>query len=262
MKPFQSHMLLILALVSFTCRAAPSAEEIMEKNFMVSKVSASESEATMLLRSSNGGERTRKTATYTKLAKNGVDISRVSRFVSPADVKGMATLLVEHSDADDDIFVYLPSMKKTRRLSTDNKRDGFLSTDLSNGDVIGHKVKEWNHKVLREETVEGAPSWVIESLPASSSIMESSGYSKRQSWIRQDNYVAIRGDFWDESGALLKTITFTDIRQVDKGKWQAMLIEAANKQTGHSSSIKFDTFKVLPTLSDKLFEPRDLDRGE
>lgn len=257
-------LLALLGLASMNCLAAPDANEIMEKNYGISKVLASESDATITLTAKGGGERIRKTYTATRLAKNGQDNSRLSRFLAPADVKGMATLLVEHSDTEDDIWVYLPSMKKVRRLSANNKRDGFLGTDLSHGDVIGHKVKEWKHRLLREEVLDGEPCYVIESVPASPAIQEASGYARRQSWIRKDNFVAVRTDYWDEAGELLKSVTVSDIRLVDKerGKWQPMRIEAVNKQTGHTSVIKLDTFAVKPELSESLFTPRGLDRGE
>lgn len=255
-------LLTTLGMTSLACLAVPDANEIMEKNSGISKVLASESEATITLTAKGGGERIRKTYTATKLAKNGQDNSRLSRFLSPADVKGMATLLVEHSDAEDDIWVYLPSMKKIRRLSANNKRDGFLGTDLSHGDVIGHKLKEWKHRLLREEALDGEPCYVIESIPASPAIQEASGYARRQSWIRKDNFVAARTDYWDESGEFLKSVTASGIRLVDKdkGKWQPMRIEAVNKQTGHASTIKLDTFAVKPELSESLFTPRGLDR--
>lgn len=257
-------LLMLLALTSMGCLAAPDADEIMERNSSVSKVASSESEATITLTAKGGGARIRKTYTATKLAKNGQDSSRLSRFLAPADVKGMATLLVERSDADDDIWVYLPSMKKVRRLSANNKRDGFLGTDLSHGDVIGHKVKEWKHRLAREETLDGASCYVVESVPASTEIKESSGYARRLSWVRMDNFVATRTDYWDESGELLKSTVVSDIRLIDKerNKWQPMQIVAANKQTGHSSVIKLDTFVVNARLSESLFTPRGLDRGE
>lgn len=264
MKILKFILLAILGMTSLACLAAPDANEIMEKNFSISKVLASESEATITLTAKGGGERIRKTYTATRLAKNWQDNSRLSRFLSPADVKGMATLLVEHSDADDDIWVYLPSMKKVRRLSANNKRDGFLGTDLSHGDVIGHKVKEWKHRLLREEALDVVQCYVIESIPGSPAIQEASGYTKRQSWVGKDNFVAVRTDYWDENGEFLKSVTASDIRLVDKdsGKWQPMRIEAINKQTGHASTIRLDTFVVKPELNESLFTPRGLDRGE
>ena len=119
---------------------------------------------------------------------NGFDNKRMTRFLEPADVKGTVSLLVEHSDKDDDIWIFLPSVKKVRRLISSNKKDSFVGTDFSYGDVIGHKVKEWTHNLLKEEDADGKPCYVIESLPKDSTIKANTGYSKRVTWIQKDNF--------------------------------------------------------------------------
>ncbi|PYM03363.1 MAG: RND transporter, partial [Candidatus Rokuibacteriota bacterium] len=128
-----------------TWAADPTAKEIMEKNFVVSKFVDSTSDATFTLINKTGQERVRKTFGTSKLQPNGIDNRRMVRFLSPPDVKGTVTLLVEHSDTDDDIWIYLPALKKVRRLVASNKKDSFVGTDFSYGDVIGHKVEEWGH---------------------------------------------------------------------------------------------------------------------
>ena len=101
--------------------SAQSAIEIMEKNFVITKLTDSESEATFTLRNKSGKERVRKTFGTTKLKENGIDNMRMTRFIEPTDVRGMVSLLVEQSAKDDDIWLYLPSMKKVRRLVSSNK---------------------------------------------------------------------------------------------------------------------------------------------
>ena len=76
----------------------------------------------------------------------------------------MVSLLVEQSVKDDDIWLYLPSMKKVRRLVSSNKRDSFVGTDFSYGDVIGHKVQDWEHSIVGEEAVDGFECFIIESV--------------------------------------------------------------------------------------------------
>src|SRR5947207_13133838 len=112
---------------------------------------------------------------------------RMTRFVSPPDVKGTTTLLVEHAERDDDIWVYLPALKKVRRLVAANKRDSFVGTDFSYGDVIGHKVEKWEHYLLGEEAVDNEPCYVIESVPRNESAQSNSGHATRHPWIRKGN---------------------------------------------------------------------------
>ena len=236
--------------------------QIMEKNFVVSKVPDSVAEATFTLINKTGQERVRKTFGTTKLEENGIDNMRMTRFLSPPDVKGTVSLLIEHADKDDDIWIYLPALKKVRRLVSNNKKDSFVGTDFSYADVIGYKVGEWNYKLLKDELVEGQPCYVIEALPKSDAVKASNGYSKRIGWLRKDNLMAVKMDYWDESGQMLKTSTYTDIQLVDqkRGKWQAMRLEANNVQTGHRTVIKFESFKANQQVKDEFFTTRYMEK--
>ncbi len=247
-----------------TWAADPTAKEIMEKNFVVSKFVDSTSDATFTLINKTGQERVRKTFGTSKLQANGTDNRRMVRFLSPPDVKGTVTLLVEHSDTDDDIWIYLPALKKVRRLVASNKKHSFVGTDFSYGDVIGHKVEEWGHRLVREEQVDGQPCYVIESIPKSDTVKSNSGLSKRLSWIRKDNLVTIKGEFWDQTGEPLKTSRFTDVRLLDpaRGRWQAMQFEAENLQTGHRTIIRFENYKVNQQVKDEFFTTRYMEREQ
>ena len=299
-----------------------TAEEIMKKNFVSTKVLDSVSDATFRLINKNGQERVRKTFGTTKLEPNGVDNMRMVRFLSPPDVKGTVTLLIEHSGKDDDIWIYLPALKKVRRLVSSNKKDSFVGTDFTYEDVIGQKVEDWNHSLVKEEACgpapprpaatgdapvapargagasegerrdkAGAPSssaaesvrppdtasdsphgppninngqtcYIIESLPKNETVKSNSGYGKRTTWIRKDNFVMIRGEVLDQSLQPLKTFNFTDVQLVDpvRGKWQQMRLEAANIQTGHRTVIQFDNFKANQNIKDDFFTTRYMER--
>ncbi|MGC2048135.1 MAG: outer membrane lipoprotein-sorting protein, partial [Gallionella sp.] len=242
--------------------AKPDAIQIMLKNSVVSKVPDSVANATFTLINKSGQERVRKTFGTTKLQENGIDTMRMTRFLSPPDVKGTVSLLIEHSDKDDDIWIYLPALKKVRRLVANNKKDSFMGTDFTYSDVIGYKVHEWNYKLLKEEPVDGQACYVIEALPKSDAVKISSGYSKRVGWLRKDILMVVKMDYWDEAGQTLKTSTYTDIQLVDqkRGKWQAMRLEASNIQTGHRTVIKFDNFKANQQVKDEFFTTRYMEK--
>jgi len=236
--------------------------EIMEKNFVVTKYPDSTSETTMTLTNKAGKQRVRKTFGTTKLEPNGVDNMRMTRFLEPADVKGTVSLLIEHSEKDDDIWIYLPSVKKVRRLVSSNKKDSFVGTDFSYGDVIGHKVKEWDHKLVKEEDVDGKPCYVIESTPKDASIKANTGYSKRVNWIQKDNFVTLKGVLYDETGELLKETRFTNYTEVDpaRHKWQAGQLETRNVQAEHSTVIHIDQLKVNVGVKDDYFTTRYMEQ--
>ena len=241
---------------------ALTAVEIMDKNFVVGKYADSTSDTTMTLTNKSGQQRIRKTFGTTKLDTNGLDNKRMTRFLEPADVKGTVSLLIEHSDKDDDIWIYLPSVKKVRRLISSNKKDSFVGTDFSYGDVIGHKVKEWNHTLVKEEDVDGKPCYVIESTPKDATVKTNTGYSKRIGWIQKDNFVTVKAVAYDEAGELLKEAKYSHWKEVDtvKHKWQAGVLEANNLQTGHSTLITIDQFKVNNGVKDDFFTTRYMEQ--
>jgi predicted RND superfamily exporter protein/outer membrane lipoprotein-sorting protein len=262
---------LVSAAIVFLCAGAfftqlqaaePSAQEIMEKNFVTSKVIDSTSNSRFRLINANGQERVRETVGATKLRPGSTDNMRLVTFESPADVKGTKTLLIENSQKDDDIWVYLPAMKKVRRLVASNKKDSFVGTDFSYGDVIGHKVSDWNHKLLRSETIGGRSCYLVESTPKAPEVAELSGYSKRIGCIDKESFVGLSGELFDGAGQLLKKITARDIQQVDtqNNRWQPMILEAENVQTGHRTIIEFRNFKANVGVSDELFTTRTLEK--
>ena len=253
---------LIAALTLPAAAWALTAIEIMDKNFMVGKYADSTSDTTMTLTNKSGQQRVRKTFGTSKLDTNGIDNKRMTRFLEPTDVKGTVSLLVEHSDKDDDIWIYLPSVKKVRRLISSNKKDSFVGTDFSYGDVIGHKVKEWNHTIVKEEDVDGKPCYVIESTPKDATVKTNTGYSKRIGWIQKDNFVTVKAVAYDEAGELLKEAKYSHWKEVDtvKHKWQAGILEAKNLQTGHSTVITIDQFKVNNGVKDDFFTTRYMEQ--
>ncbi|MEJ8838044.1 outer membrane lipoprotein-sorting protein [Ramlibacter sp. AN1133] len=247
-----------VALHATEAQASVDVQQVMERNAAVFKVADSVSDATFTLVNKSGQERVRKTASATKLQANGVDNMRLTRFTAPADVKDTVTLMIENSAKDDDIWVYLPALKKVRRLVASNKKDSFVGTDFSYADVIGYKVSEWNYKLLREDTLDGQPVYVVEALPKTAAVRSDTGYGRRTDWIRKDNLMTVKSELLDTGEQPLKTIVFSELRLVDagRGKWQAMQMEASNVQTGHRTVIRVENFKANQNVKDELFTPR------
>ncbi len=243
---------------------ADPARDIMEKNFAATRVRDSIAHATFTLTHRDGAARVRQTQGWTRLRGNGRDNMRLVRFTAPADIKGTATLMLENSGADDDLWVYLPALGKVRRLSASNKKEGFVGTDFSYGDIIGHRPEEWKHTLLKEEAVDGQPCYVIESVPVSEAVRQNSGYSKRINWVRKDNYVAVRGELFDLNATLAKRLSASDIRAVSgsgaQTRWQPMVSVAENLASGHRTEIRFENFKADQNVAESLFTARELER--
>ena len=252
----------MVLLVAGVAGADPDPTEIVRKNFMVGKVRDSKGDVTMTLVSEGGATRVRSTTSISKRLPNGVDQERLIRFLEPADVKGTATLMIEHSDGDDDIWIYLPALHKTRRLVANNKKDTFVGTDFSYGDIIGHRVDDWTYTYVGTDTVDGAKTHVIEAVPKTPEIATNSGYGKRKIWIRDDDFVAVKGEYWDTAGSPVKTFTARDVREIDPAehKFQAFHLEMKNTQTGHSTAIDVHKLDVGLGLDDEQFTERYLEK--
>jgi outer membrane lipoprotein-sorting protein len=254
--------LAVFLLGSFAASAAdPSASDVAQKSYDSSRVADSTSDATFTLVNSKGEKRIRETTGETKLIKGTTDNMRITTFMSPSDVKGTKTLLIEHTGKDDDIWIYLPALKKVRRLVSNNKKDPFVGTDFSYGDVIGHRPSDWNHKIIKSESVDGRDCFVLESTPKTPEVADNSGYSKRVSWIDKENFVPLKGEVYESGNQLLKKFTSKGIEKVDakNDKWQPMYLEAENVQTDHRTILEFRNFKANVGIGDDKFTTRYLE---
>jgi outer membrane lipoprotein-sorting protein len=256
-----------LALATFTAGASsaaePSARDVMEKNFFVTKVASLQVELTMLLINDKGQQRERRSVGVIKLQPNGIDSRLVVRFDTPADIKGTSFLQVEHIDGDDDLWIYLPALKKSRRLVANNKKDSFVGSDFSYGDISLPKVDQYRHSLVKTEKVDGVDCFVVESVPATDTVRTNTGYSKKVTWVRSDNFVETKVDYYDLAGRLWKTQTVSRPEPVDaqKGRWFPLTREMVNHQSGHRTVIT--ATKLVPGLAvpDETFTTRYIERN-
>jgi uncharacterized protein len=255
--------LLALAACAAAAAQAPSADAVIEKSFRATRVADATADVTFVLSEPNGRVRVMTAMTRTKLAANGTDNMRIVWFLSPGDVRGIATLMVEHRDSGSDILVYLPAEKKIRRLDPANNDVSYVGTDFSYADLIGFKPHAWLHRLSRQEELNGHQDYVIVSVPATRVALPRGGYAKRMEWIRADNYVMEKAQLYDVGDKLLKIIVAGNIRPVDpaKTRWQAMRLEARNMLTGRTTVIKFENYSAAVGLSAKQFSERALEHG-
>ena len=241
--------------------ANPDATEIMKRNFYASKVTNIRREATMQLISANGQVRERKSVVLSKLQNNGIDSDVIIRFEKPEDIRGTVFLQIEHADGDDELWIRLPALRKTRRLVANNKKDSFVGSDFSYGDILLPKVESYHHSLLHEEAFEGIPCFVIESIPASDTVRETSGYGKKVSWIRKDNFFEVKVDYYDIDGQLLKTQLVDQIKEVDERqqRWIALKRDMFNHQSNHRTIMTVDSWQAGINLADDVFTTRSLE---
>jgi hypothetical protein len=239
-----------------------TARDIMEKNFYAGKVQSIANEGTMTLLNDRGQQRVRKTYSITALQPNGIDSKIMIRFLFPADVAGTGYLQIQRRNGDDDMWIYLPALKKIRRLVTTNKRDSFVGSDFSYGDLLLPTVDTYRHSLLKSEILDAEDCYVIESIPASEQTQKDYGYSKQLAWIRKSNFMEKKVEYFDTAGRLLKTHMVPEITEVDPAnhKWWALRREVVNHQTGHRTVLVYTKLDTLLTVREDFFTPRFLER--
>jgi len=218
------------------------------------------SEMTMKLINKRGSVRERKVASYSvDVGANKKDRKTLMFFQYPGDVKGTGFLTWDYDEMgkDDDKWLYLPAMKKTRRISGSSaKKDYFMGTDFTYDDMGSRNVDEDDHKLLREETVGGYKCWVVESTSKDSRDI----YSKKISWIRQDCLIAMNVEYYDKLGKLHRTLELSDITQVD-GIWVAKKLQMTNVQTNHQTIILIENPKYNIAIDESSFTVAKLEKG-
>lgn len=255
--------IVILCLFSSPALAADlSARDIMEKNFYVTKVQHLVNDNTMTLTNDKGQQRVRKMHSVSVLQPNGIDSKLMIRFLFPGDVEGTGYLQIQHYDGDDDMWIYLPALKKVRRLVANNKKDSFVGSDFSYGDILLPVVDTYRHTLLRSEPLDGEDCYVIESVPATEQIKKDYGYAKKIGWIRKSNFMEKKVEYFDTSGRPLKTQVIPEVREVDPvaHKWWAARREVVNHQTGHSTLFVTDSLNAKQAVRDDFFTTRYLER--
>ena len=142
-----------------------------------------------------------------------------------------------------------------------NKKDSFVGSDFSYGDILLPKVSLFQHTLVRSEAVDGHDCHVVESVPVSDMVKTNSGYSKKVTWVRKDNFLETKVEYYDLAGRLLKTqlIGGHTLVEPDTQRWFAKSREMTNHQSGHRTTIDAEKADAV-AIPDDLFTTRYLER--
>ncbi len=241
--------------------AGASARSIMNKWAESRKLEGSEAVVEMKI-IDGGRTRTRKISMATKLFDGGKTEKRIYRFLAPADVKGTGVLVYDYENKADDTWVFLPALRKTRRIVSSQRSKSFMGSEFSYADLNIPELDEYTYKTLKEESVGGEPAYVIEVKPKNGSIAKSEGYSKKIYWISKKNHAVLKGIFYDLKGKKLKELSASKIKVLDpkKGRVRALRMEMTNVQNGRKSIFDTKQIKFVPNTKDEYFTRRYLER--
>ena len=245
----------VILATSFGVKAQLTGREIIEKAYNLPAGDDQTSVLTMTLTNKSGQTRVRKIQQYTK--DLGETEKSIMFFLSPADVKNTSFMNWSYdSDKADDQWIYLPALKKVKRISSDSKSDYFMGSDFTYDDLGDRKLDADVHKFLKEETIDAQDCYVVESVSKDKDYI----YSKTKTWIRKDNFVGMKKEFYDEDGELLKILTLKKVEKI-AGFWVRAHSEMKNVQKNHTTSMVLSDIKVNSGVPTSKFSERMMMRG-
>lgn len=238
------------------------ARAIMEKVDARDDGQTLEEDMMMLLIDKNGAERKRDLKTYSK--DKGEDEQKTMFFKSPADVKNTAFLTYDYDDAskDDDQWLYLPALKKVKRIPSADKSSSFMGSDFSYFDMTNRDLDDYEFKILKETKVRGHDAWMIESTPNNQKVIEESGYTKTIAIVRKDNFVVVRAINFLTNGKK-KYLDLTQIHE-ENGIWliaEMTMTTKKGKRTLHKTVLTFSNVSLNGEIDDSVFTTRRIEKG-
>jgi outer membrane lipoprotein-sorting protein len=216
----------------------------------------SSSELTMILRNKQGDESKRQISNQTLEVENDGDKSLVI-FNEPRDVKGTAFLSFTHKSGPDDQWLYLPALKRVKRIASDNKSGPFMGSEFAYEDISSQEVEKYTYKYIKDENLDGIDCFVMERYP----VDESSGYTRQVTWIDAEEYRTMKVDFYDRKNSLLKTLTYHEYNQYLNKYWRANKLSMINHQNGKSTDLLFADYKFANGFSESDFNQNSLKRA-
>ena len=185
--------------------------------------------------------------TFTRLGSHGQS-KAVLRFTAPAEVRGVALLIVNHPDRASDQWMWTPAIERDRRIALQDRSTRFFGTDFSFEDLEERDVDQYSYALDGEEPVDGQPSWRIVSTPIQS---KSSQYIRSTIWIRKDNYAWARIESYTKAGPVRRLI-YSDLRQV-QGIWTAHQLEMHDLVRSSRTRLTLDKLQYNLPLKDDDF---------
>ena len=254
----------LLLLFLLVLSAAAGAETPEEKGLAIAReVDARDTgwgdfqaKMSMLLRNRHGEESLRQMRVKSLEVEGDGDKTLIV-FDEPRDVKGTALLTFSHKTKDDDQWLYLPALKRVKRIASRNKSGPFMGSEFAYEDLASQEIEKYTYKYIRDDELDGTPVFVIERYPVS----KYSGYKRQLVRIDKERYIPLKIEFYDRKNSLLKTLTFKGYRQYLDRYWRAEEMFMQNHQTGKSTLLTWKEYRFRTGLKDSDFTRNSLKRA-
>jgi outer membrane lipoprotein-sorting protein len=207
----------------------------------------------MVLRNRQGEESRREIRTRSLEVKTDGDKSLIV-FDQPRDVAGTALLTYTHKAADDDRWLYLPALKRVKRIASSNKSGPFMGSEFAYEDLGSQEPEKYTYQYLRDEKLDGQDAFVFERYPKAAD----SGYTREVVWMDKGEYRPLKLEYYDRKKSLLKTLTLGNYEKYLGKYWRPGKLDMVNHQTGKSTTLLIKDYKFRVGLKERDFDQNAL----
>jgi hypothetical protein len=237
--------LITLALVAGTA-AAQDARQIMTEVQKRSDASSQHYEGLLQVIDAKGRVSDKRWV-FDRIGSHGQSKS-ILTFIAPADVKGVALLVVNHPDRASDQWMWTPALQRERRIAFQDRSERFFGTDFSFEDLEERDTDQYDYAMAGEEVIDGVACWKIESKPRAG---KKSQYTSSMIWVRKDHYTAQRIEN-SAKGELLRRLNYSQFEQV-QGIWSARMLDMADLRRKSRTRLSFDKLEYNRPMDDRAF---------
>ena len=255
-------IVLLLSLLPFSALAQN--DDAREKGYAIAQEVEStdngwgDSQALMqMVLQNKRGDRSHRELRIQSLEVQGDGDKSLTVFDQPRDVKGTALLSFSHSVEPDQQWLYLPALKRVKRISSANKSGPFMGSEFAFEDLTSFELEKYDYENLRDEFVNEQDCYVVKYFPK----YEHSGYTYQDVWIDKAEHRVQKIDFYDRKSSLLKSLSFSDYQQFLGKYWRALTMSMENHQTGKSTVLTWSNYEFKVGLSDGDFNKNSLKRA-
>jgi hypothetical protein len=249
--------MMLLLFYQVTMAQQPDAGMIMSKSRDLSLSGSMSANINLSITEKGGNSRVRTISMTTKSYPDGME-KRFIRFIEPVDVRGTAMLVIDNKNISDEMWIYLPALKKTRRIVSTEKGKSFMSSEFSNADMSSPTLSDFVNKHITGSGLDNI--WIIESTPVNEDKADEYGYSKKISYISMDKYQILKMEFYNFDNELFKTIEIKSIYPLQDGKFIIKNMVANNILTRRKSEITMNNIIEGAKVDDSVFSLQNLEK--
>lgn len=255
---------LVVLLFIFTSFFNQAEVNVAEKGYAIAKkldtrdlgFQDSSSELSMILKDTNGAESVRDLNVQTLENPNGGNKTLI-KFTFPVDIQGTALLTHPKNAENDEQWLFLPVVKRVKRISSRNKSGAFMGSEFSFEDMTSKSIDDFNYRyITTEDCASNRRCDVLERIPKD----KHSGYSKQVIWVDLADTIVHKIEFYDRKKALYKVLTASDFKLYENKYWRAHNVEMVNVQTGKETTLAYKSFSFTTGLADSDFHRSVLQR--